>query len=242
VKAQHLRRPRFSKLDRCLMVVAACLFLLGMWRLAADAHPDGRVSSPPTTTTTMINSSVIVPETKTTSTTVFRSTTSITQPKKSQLKVAIRPVQSSTTQRVTTMTTEAPKTPLEIAQSQVGKTGPYAEGGYWCDSFIDWVAQQAKIEDFISRDTPSALYADAKTDGRLTDQPVIGDMIFIDLFGPELGHGQVSHVGIVEYIDGQTIGIIQGNGEPDPSVVTRTTYTLGDGHVLGFAPFTGSES
>jgi hypothetical protein len=61
----------------------------------------------------------------------------------------------------------------------------------------------------------------------VTDQPVIGGMIFIDLFGPELGHGQVSHVGIVEYLEGQTIGIIQGNGEPDPSVVTRTTYTLG---------------
>lgn len=63
-------------------------------------------------------------------------------------------------------------------------------------------------------------------------------MIFIDLLGPDgVGHGQVTHVGIVEYIDGQTVGIIQGNGKPDPSVVTRTTYTLGDGYIVGFAPF-----
>jgi hypothetical protein len=29
-----------------------------------------------------------------------------------------------------------------------------------------------------------------------------------------------------------------GNGEPDPSVVTRTAYHLGDGYIVGFAPFT----
>jgi hypothetical protein len=68
-------------------------------------------------------------------------------------------------------------------------------------------------------------------------------MIFIDLFGPDgLGHGQVTHVGIVESIEGltegSTIGIVQGNGAPDPSVITRTTYHLGDGYIVGFAPFT----
>jgi hypothetical protein len=47
--------------------------------------------------------------------------------------------------------------------------------------------------------------------------------------GRELGHGQVTHIGIVEYADGQTIGIIQGNGKPDPSVVLRTTYKIGTG-------------
>jgi hypothetical protein len=50
---------------------------------------------------------------------------------------------------------------------------------------------------FIPRDGPSALYADAKADGRLTDQPVIGGMVFIDLFGPGgIGHSQVTHVAI----------------------------------------------
>jgi hypothetical protein len=67
-------------------------------------------------------------------------------------------------------------------------------------------------------------------------------MIFIDLFGPGgIGHGQVTHVGIVETIEGVTegsaIGIVQGNGEPDPSLITRATYHLGDGYIVGFAPF-----
>lgn len=82
------------------------------------------------------------------------------------------------------------------------------------------------------------LYADAKTDGRLTDQPVLGGTVFIDLFGPGgIGHGQVTHVGIVESVTGDELVIIQGNGKPDPTVVTRTTHTLGDGYIVGFAPF-----
>ena len=44
-------------------------------------------------------------------------------------------------------------------------------------------------------------------DGRFTQIPAVGDMIFIDLFGPDgVGHGQVTHVGIVEYVDGSTVG------------------------------------
>ena len=61
-------------------------------------------------------------------------------------------------------------------------------------------------------------------DGRFTQMPAVGDMIFIDLFGPDgVGHGQVTHVGIVEYVEGSTVGIVQGNGKPAPSVITRTT-------------------
>jgi hypothetical protein len=68
---------------------------------------------------------------------------------------------------------------------------------------------------------------------------VIGGMIFIDLFGPDgIGHGQVTHVGILESINGDELIIVQGNGKPDPTVVTRTTYHLGDCYVIAFAPFT----
>jgi len=212
------------------MVVAACLFLLGMWRLAADAHPDGRVSSPPPTTTTLINSSVIVPETTTTiapTTTVVRHLGPLSRHQHAPVATHSAPT-----------TTELPKTPLEIAQSQFGKTGPYADGGFWCAKFVSWTAEQATVPGFISRDGPSALYADAVADGRLTQEPVIGGMIFIDLFGPDgVGHGQVTHVGLVEYVDGSTVGIVQGNGEPDPTVITRTTYELADGYIVGFAPF-----
>ena len=96
------------------------------------------------------------------------------------------------------------------------------------------MAEEAKVPGFISRDGPSALYADAKADGRLTQDPVVGGMIFIDLQGPE-GHSQPLHVGIVEYVEGTTVGIVQANGKPDPSVITRTTYELGDGYIVGFA-------
>ena len=51
------------------------------------------------------------------------------------------------------------------------------------------------------------------------------------------GHGQPTHVGIVESINGDELTIVQGNGDPDPSVVTHTTYHLNDGFVIAFAPF-----
>jgi hypothetical protein len=156
--------------------------------------------------------------------------------KSQKTRAAVRTTAS--TQQVTTTTTESPKSPLEIAQSHVGKTGAYADGGFWCAKFVSWTAEQAKVPGFISRDAPSALYADAVADGRLTREPVIGGMIFIDFFGPDgIGHGQVTHVGIVEYVDSDTIGIIQGNGKPDPSVVARTSYKMGDGFVIAFAGF-----
>jgi hypothetical protein len=59
----------------------------------------------------------------------------------------------------TTTTTEAPKAPLEVALSQLGKTGAYAEGGFWCAKFLSWTAEQAHVEGFILRDGPSGLYA-----------------------------------------------------------------------------------
>lgn len=233
MKGAHLRRRRFSYLDRCLMVVAACLFALGTWHIATHAHP-GRISmiTPKSTTTTLINSSVIVPETTTTSVTA-----GVLPVSAKKRPVAAHSAPTSTTQS-TTMTTEAPKTPLEAALSQLGKTGPYADGGYWCAKFASWTAEQAKVPGFISRDGPSALYADAVADGRLTQEPVVGGMIFIDLFGPDgNGHGQPTPVGIVESIDGDVLTIVQGNGDPDPSVVTRTTFHLNDGFVIAFAPF-----
>lgn len=89
---------------------------------------------------------------------------------------------------------------------------------------MNWGRGDTHVDGFISRDGPSALYADAVRDGRFTQTPAVGDMIFIDLFGPDgVGHGQVTHVGIVEAISGDELTIIQGNGKPDPSLVTRTT-------------------
>ena len=92
-------------------------------------------------------------ETPTTTSTIAElvttTTTTMTVPPLSSAQLRKLRVQASTTapkQQSTTTTTEAPKTPLKIAQSQVGKTGPYAEGGFWCAKFVSWVAEQAKVE------------------------------------------------------------------------------------------------
>jgi hypothetical protein len=112
----------------------------------------------------MINSSVIEPET---TTTVESTTTTTVQPAPTGKSRAVtgRSPQIGTAVSIarepTTTTTEAPNPPLEVALSQLGKTGPYADGGFWCAKFVSWTAEQAKVEGFISRDGPSALYADA---------------------------------------------------------------------------------
>jgi hypothetical protein len=143
---------------------------------------------------------------------------------------------STTTSKTTTV---GRKTPLEVAQAEVGKTGPYADGGFWCAKFASFVAEKAEVPQFKGSDSPARLHADAVADGRFTDTPVIGGLVFIDLFGPGgVGHGQVTHVAILESVEGDELHIIQGNGDPDRSVVTRTTYRNGDGFVIGFAPFT----
>lgn len=240
MKAQHRRRaPYRPRLELAIGLLGLAICVLGIGLVMADVMEKTRVELRPqesTTTTTMINSSIIEPETTTTvestSTTIPRPVGRVPAPLLK--KAAATDAYSSST----TTTTESPKTPLEVALSQLGKTGPYAEGGFWCAKFVSWTAEQAQIEGFISRDGPSALYADAVADGRFTQTPTVGHMIFIDLFGPDgVGHGQVTHVGEVEYVDGSTVGIVQGNGKPDASVITRTTYEVGDGYIVGFASF-----
>jgi hypothetical protein len=239
MKAQHRRpMPYHPRLELALGLLGVVICGLGIGLVTADflENHRGAVMPQETTTTTMINSSVIEPGT---TTTVEPTTTTIPRPAgrvpAPMLKKAAATVPASTS---TTTTTESPKTPLEVALKYLGQTGPWAEGGFYCAKAVSYFAEEAQVEGFISRDGPSALYADAVADGRFTQTPTVGDMIFIDLFGPDgVGHGQVTHVGIVEYVDGSTVGIVQGNGKPDPSVITRTTYELGDGYIVGFASF-----
>jgi CHAP domain len=238
MKGAHLRR-RFSLSDYCLMALAACLFIIGAWHMAVDANPDGRVSSltvkNTTTTTALINSSAIEPET-TTTVEPTTTTTAPSAPRKAP-RVSKNAVASVALPSSTTTTTESPKTPLEVAQSQVGKTGSYADDGFWCAKFVSWTAELAKIENWESSDSPARLYQLAKDDGRLISEPYPGVMVFIDLTGRNFANQYISHVGIVESVNGDELVIIQGNGNPDPSVVTRKTYKIGDGFVIGFAEF-----
>jgi hypothetical protein len=238
VKGAHLRRRRFDLTAYSLMALAAGLIGYGTWHIATHSDP-GRASAitPNTTTsTTEFTTTTLLDHPPVTLSTDVTETT-ITVPKN---KPIMKPVaaHSAPVAASTTTTAESPKTPLQVALKYLGQTGPWADGGFYCAKFVSYVADEAELPGFIPRDGPSALYADALRDGRLTQDPVLGGMIFIDLFGPDgIGHGQVTHVGIVEYVDGSTVGIVQGNGAPDPSVITRTTYHLGDGYVVGFAPF-----
>jgi hypothetical protein len=218
-----------SRLHFALFVFGLCLFALGIGIVSANADLN-RVS--------VITTTTFVPTTTTTQG-MTTTTANIIRPKPTVLhqQAKIGTALSMTRETTTTTTTEAPKTPLEVAQSQVGKTGPYAEGGFWCARLQSWIAQRAKVDGFEQSDSPARLYAVAKEQGRLTDTPQPGYLVFIDLTGQNFANEYVSHVGIVESIDGDAVNIIQGNGAPDPSVVTRTTYHLGDGYIVGFAPF-----
>lgn len=234
MKAAHYRPWNWPRPNLIAFVFGLCMFGFGIGLVMANADVS-RVTSVTTSTT-------IVPTT-TVRSAIPTTTTLAPRPVEIGKPLVIQHMSATSTilAPTTTTTTEAPKTPLEVAQAEVGKTGPYAEGGFWCARAVSYFAQVAGIEGFIPRDGPAALYADALADGRFTQTPAVGDMVFIDLFGPDgIGHGQVTHVGIVESIgDDGSLVILQGNGEPDPSVVTRTDkYSVGDGFVIGFAPFT----
>jgi hypothetical protein len=231
MKAQHRRRaPYHPRLELAIGLVGLAVCGLGIGLVMADLfdrEPVPFFVHVPTTTT-MINSSVIEPETTTTVESTTTTTTTVPRPvgRVSVLKRAVVTVAPPSS--TTTTTTESPKTPLGVALKYLGQTGPWAEGGFYCAKAVSYFAEEADVEGFVSRDGPSALYADAVADGRLTQEPIIGGMIFIDLFGPDgIGHGQVTHVGILESINGDELTIVQGNGKPDPTVVTRTTYHLG---------------
>jgi hypothetical protein len=243
MKAQHRRRaPYRPRLEFAIGLLGLAICGLGIGLVTADVlekTPAEVRPQEPTTTTTMINSSVIEPET---TTTVESTSTTIPRPVGRVPAPVLKNTAATVAPSSTTTTTESPKTPLEVALKYLGQTGPWAEGGYYCAKAVSYFAEEAQVEGFVSRDGPFALYADTVADGRFTQTPAIGDMIFIDLFGPGgVGHGQVTHVGIVETVEGiaegSTIGIVQGNGKPDPSVITRTTYHLCDGFIVGFAPF-----
>lgn len=180
----------------------------------------------PTTTTTVAEIAQPVAIEKATTTTVLPRV----KPKTVKPKVVAEAVREAEP--------EAPKTVLQVAQGEVGKTGPYAEGGFWCAKFISYIAEQAGVPGWVSNDSPARLRALARESGRLHDTPAIGDMVFVDLAGQNGVTDYASHVGIVESVDGNVIHTIEGNASKDSDVVMRMTRQLGDGYVMDFAAFT----
>jgi hypothetical protein len=60
--------------------------------------------------------------------------------------------------------------------------------------------------------------------------------VFIDLTGKDNANEYISHVGVVESVEGTTIHTIEGNADSS-GLVTRQTREIGDGYVIDFAPF-----
>jgi hypothetical protein len=85
-------------------------------------------------------------------------------------------------------------------------------------------------------DSPARLHTIAKEQGRLTDTPRPGYLVFIDLAGENDVNDYITHVGIVESVEGQTLHSIEGNADHS-GLVTRQARSLGDGFVIDFATF-----
>jgi hypothetical protein len=242
VKGAHLRRS-WSRRELALFVFGLCLFGVGLI-LGVEALHDKRAESITPATPTTIPVILGDPVVATTTTTPAENPRLLAADRQkrtgsvaaTEIGTALSIVRGSTT-----TTTESPKTPLEIAQSQVGKTGPYAEGGFWCAKFVSFVAANAEVPQFEASDSPARLYAVAKEQGRLTDAPQPGYLVFIDLTGENNANDYISHVGIVESVDGDTVNTIEGNAD-DSGVVTRQQRQLGAGYVIAFAPFDKGEN
>jgi hypothetical protein len=205
MRAQHRRpMPYRPRLELAIGFLGMAIGGLGIGLVTADVienHRAAVVPQEPTTTTTMINSSVIEPETTTTlaptTTTMPRLAGRGTPAPVIKNVAAAAPALSSPTSTTNPLTTA-----LRIAQAEVGKTGPYAEGGFFCAKFISWIAEQAKIEGWQSSDSPARLHKLAMDEGRIVAEPYPGVMVFIDLTGQNFANQYISHVGIVESVNG----------------------------------------
>lgn len=60
--------------------------------------------------------------------------------------------------------------------------------------------------------------------------------MFIDLTGKNNADDYISHVGIVESVEGSTVHAIEGNAD-NSGLVTRQVREVGGGYVIDFAPF-----
>ncbi len=191
-----------------------------------EGEPETTWSEPPNTSVPLVT------------TTDARSTSTTQYTASARILTTLKP-KSTTSNPLPIRTQPSPKpalTFLELAQGEVGKRGTYADPGFWCALYVSWVAEQAKVPDWQSNDSPAKLYGIAQRAGRETPQPEAGGLVFIDLGGPGgPGNGQVSHVAIAESVDGDTIHTIGRAAQGGPDVVTRETWTIGDGYVVAFA-------
>lgn len=184
-------RSSISRAHFGIVLLGLCLLGMGIGILSVHMQSGEASADEPSPTTTTF--------TEPTTTTTSEVTTTTTTPKQ---RPTARRTEVGTPRSIvrarpttTTSTTQQRRTPLEIAQSEVGKVRPeYFSADGWCYRLVNWAAEQAGIPGWQSESSESALYVDAVADGRFTQNLSVGDMVFIE--EPFL-HGQrlASHGG-----------------------------------------------
>lgn len=118
---------------------------------------------------------------------------------------------------------------LDVARSQIGQTGSYATGGFWCAKFASWVLAQAGYH--VQNDSPGKLTLAISP----TTSPRPGDLVYIT-FRPD--RPQAEHVGIYVSTDADgTVHSIDGNYD-SKTLVTEVAHAAdtvvgyGDTHAL----------
>lgn len=113
------------------------------------------------------------------------------------------------------------------------------KNGYsWCDVFVDWCVFTACGKNAVKAmwvlcQPKKSLGAGCgysaqyyKSAGRWSNTPQVGAQIFFTY-----KKGEVSHTGLVERVDGDTITTIEGNSA---DMVARRTYSVNSGLIVGY--------
>ena len=91
----------------------------------------------------------------------------------------------------------------------------------WCAGFASYILQESNVYLFKYSLSAKAIYNEAKIKGRITDNPMKGDLIVFNRGNPKSWQ---AHIGIIEKVDSTHIYTIEGNVERYPATVERFTY------------------
>ena len=112
----------------------------------------------------------------------------------------------------------------------------------WCNIFVSFVANEAGYlsSSIIPRNSfVYNLRADFIRQGVWYDkydmQPQTGDIVFFNRHGYSPGDARVSHVAIVEYVDGNIVHTIEGNRGGGTGSVVRMTHRITGDYLASFA-------
>jgi len=109
-------------------------------------------------------------------------------------------------------------------------------GYYWCASFVNWCLRQTGVDEDISGSFVSCMsWVDWSIDHSIYKArnsgytPVTGDLIF---FKDADSTRVATHVGLVRYVEGNTVYTIEGNSA---GAVNMRSYSLDDTYIAGYA-------